>query len=321
VARSLIRNIQPRDVKKLFGNLSQTNYYQVDFSSLSTFGPNQELITYLGERGVDKDFISRDAGLLCSEASLPGTSLATAEVKDNFMGISQEFAHTRLYTDFDFTFYVDTDYKSIKFFEGWIDFISSGSETLSPIGDGANPLNSNYYRRMRYPDTYKCQTMTITKFERNVSSTNTIKYSFINVFPKTISTIPISYGGADILKVSVSFNYDRYAIDISGFSKGQQGKFTDVTQSSAEQSEAYKNRLNSLSTNSQTVRQSQTKSTSTGLVKSTPVNNLTPTARGLQEVAETGGGVSRQYAIDRLVKSRGMSYRDAAIEVKKIYGD
>ena len=229
MARSLIRNIQPRDVKKLFGNLSQTNYYQVDFSSLSTFGPNQELIKYLGERGVDRDFISRDAGLLCSEASLPGTSLATAEVKDNFMGVSQEFAHTRLYTDFDFTFYVDNDYKSIKFFEGWIDFISSGSETLAPIGDGANPLNSNYYRRMRYPDTYKCQTMTITKFERNVSSTNTIKYSFINVFPKTISAIPISYGGADILKVSVSFNYDRYAIDISGFSKGQQGRFTDIT--------------------------------------------------------------------------------------------
>ena len=229
MARSLIRNIQPRDVKKLFGNLSQTNYYQVDFSSLSTFGPNQELITYLGERGVDKDFISRDAGLLCSEASLPGTSLATAEVKDNFMGISQEFAHTRLYTDFDFTFYVDTDYKSIKFFEGWIDFISSGSEAV----DQANPLNSNYYRRMRYPDTYKCQTVTITKFERNLGNTNTIKYSFINVFPKTVSAIPISYGGADILKVSVSFNYDRYAIDISGFSKGQQGEFTDVAQSSS----------------------------------------------------------------------------------------
>jgi len=242
VARSLIRNIQPRDVKKLFGNLSQTNYYQVDFSSLSTFGPNQELITYLGERGVDKDFISRDAGLLCSEASLPGTSLATAEVKDNFMGISQEFAHTRLYTDFDFTFYVDTDYKSIKFFEGWIDFISSGSEAV----DQANPLNSNYYRRMRYPDTYKCQTVTITKFERNLGNTNTIKYSFINVFPKTVSAIPISYGGADILKVSVSFNYDRYAIDISGFSKGQQGKFTDVTQSSAELQQSSTDRRASL---------------------------------------------------------------------------
>ena len=218
MGRSVIQNLKPEKVKKIFGNLSQTNYYQVDFSSLSTFQPNQELLTYLGERGVDKDFIAREAGLLCSEASLPGTSLATAEVKDNFMGISQEYAHTRLYTDFDFTFYVDNDYKSIRFFEGWIDFISSGSETLGPIGDGANPFNSNYYRRMRYPDTYKCQSMTITKFERNVESSNKIKYAFINAFPKTVSAIPISYGGADILKVSVSFNYDRYVI-ISAFSE------------------------------------------------------------------------------------------------------
>ncbi len=212
MGRSVIQNLKPQEVKKIFGNLSQTNYYQVDFSSLSTFQPNQELLTYLGERGVDNDFISREAGLLCSEASLPGTSLATAEVKDNFMGISQEYAHTRLYTDFDLTFYVDNDYKSIKFFEGWIDFIGSGSETLAPIGDGANPFDSNYYRRMRYPDTYKCQSMTITKFEKNVESSNKIKYAFINVFPKTVSAIPVSYGGADILKVSVSFNYDRYVI-------------------------------------------------------------------------------------------------------------
>ena len=302
MGRSIIQNLKTGEVKKLFGNLSQTNYYQVDFSSLSTFGPNQELIKYLGERGVDKEFISKDAGLLCSEASLPGTSLATAEVKDNFMGVSQEFAHTRLYTDFDFTFYVDNDYKSIKFFEGWIDFISSGSETLAPIGDGANPLNSYYYRRMRYPDTYKCQTMTITKFERNISSTNTnisrtntITYSFINVFPKTISAIPISYGGADILKVSVSFNYDRYAIDISGFSKGQQGDFTDVAQSSAEQSEAYKNRLKSLSTKS-TKSTATAQPTSTAPVKSTPpvAPSTAEAARQARLAAETQGIVDSQ---------------------------
>ena len=151
------------DPQLLFGNLAQTNHYQVDFSSLSTFG-GQGLLGYIEDKfGVNLDFISRDSGLLCSEASLPGTSLATAEVKDNFMGISQEFAHTRLYTDFDFTFYVDNDYNNLRFFEGWIDFISSGSE----ISDGARPSQSNYYRRMRYPDSYKCQTISITKFEKN----------------------------------------------------------------------------------------------------------------------------------------------------------
>ena len=307
---SVIKSIQPDDAKRLFGNLSKNNHYQVDFSSLATFEGNSNLLNYLKDRKkVDANFIQKDAGLLCYEATLPGTSLATAEVKDNFMGISQEFAHTRLYTDFDFTFYVDNDYKSIKFFEGWIDFISSGSETLAPIGDGANPSVSNYYRRMRYPDTYKCQSVTITKFEKNLK--NSIKYSFINAFPKTISAIPVTYGAADILRVTVSFNYDRYLIDSDSVTKGIQGNFTDLaaTQPSAELQ----------ARRAQITRVEQPKQNPPA--NSTAVNNLTPTARGLQEVAETGGGVSRQYAIDRLVKSRGMSYRDAAIEVKKIYGD
>ena len=310
---SIIKSIQPNDAKRLFGNLSKNNHYQVDFSSLSTFKQNSELLNYLkNERKVDANFIQRDAGFLCYEASLPGTSLATAEVKDNFMGVSQEFAHTRLYTDFDFSFYVDDNYNAIRFFEGWIDFISSGSEISGNGKDNANPLISNYYRRMRYPDTYKCQTMTITKFEKNFDKT--IKYTFVNAFPKTVSAIPVTYGAADILRVNVSFNYDRYLIDSDSVTKGTRpiddSDFTDLaaTQPSAELQ----------ARRAQITRVEQPKQNPPA--NSTPVNNLTPTARGLQEVAETGGGVSRQYAFNRFL-SRGMSYRDAAIEVKKIYGD
>mgnify|MGYP001304889884 CR=1 FL=1 len=233
------------DPQFLFGNLAQTNHYQVDFSSLASFpnknGSTKELLKYIEEQfGVNLDFISSSSGLLCSEASLPGSSLATAEVKDNFMGISQEFAHTRLYTDFDFTFYIDKDYNNLRFFEGWIDFISSGSQNI----DGVSPVQSNYYRRMRYPDTYKCQTISITKFERNLGP-NRMTYSFINAFPKLISAVPVSYGGADILKVSVSFNYDRYIIGNNGFSKGKQGSFADPNQQSAELQKVKNNILKS----------------------------------------------------------------------------
>ena len=78
------------------------------------------------------------------------------------MGVPQEFAHTRLYTDIDFTFYVDRDYNNLKVFEGWMDYISSGS--------GATET-SNFYRRFKYPDTYKCDTMNITKFEKDIEKT------------------------------------------------------------------------------------------------------------------------------------------------------
>ena len=41
---------------------------------------------------------------------------------------------------------------------------------------------------------------------------NVILYKFINAFPKGMTSIPISYGGADILKVNVQFAYDRYIV-------------------------------------------------------------------------------------------------------------
>jgi len=53
--------------------------------------------------------------------------------------------------------------------------------------------------------------MYINKFEKNFK--RTMRYRFVNVFPKSMSAIPVTYGPADILKVSVSFNYDRYIVN------------------------------------------------------------------------------------------------------------
>ena len=196
----LVQRITMQDVKEKLGKLSLTNQYQVNFSSLK-----KTITDYLESLGIDnaKEFLSRDAGLLCSDASLPASAFATGEVKDNFMGIPQEFAHTRLYTDIDFTFYVDEDYTMLKIFEGWMDYISSGADA-----DGIQPGQRGFYRRLRYPNDYKCDTMSITKFEKNLG--RTLLYEFVNAFPKSLTSMPVNYGAADILKVTVSFNYDRY---------------------------------------------------------------------------------------------------------------
>ena len=210
-----------RDMREVIGDLSQTNHYMVSFSTL-----NNTLMSYIQAKiGYQEDvrlFLSRKTGLLCSEASLPTSSLATGEVRDNFMGIPQEFAHTRLYTDIDFTFYVDTNYVNLRVFESWIDYISGGSE-----GDQVSELNENYYRRMRYPDTYKVQTMFISKFEKDFNSQ--IDYQFINAFPKLVTAIPVSYGAADLLKVTVQFSYDRYIVNPKGsIKKANISEFSDI---------------------------------------------------------------------------------------------
>jgi hypothetical protein len=205
-------------MREVVGDLSQTNHYMVSFSTL-----NNTLMSYIQTKiGFQEDvrlFLSRKTGLLCSEASLPTSSLATGEVRDNFMGIPQEFAHTRLYTDIDFTFYVDTNYVNLRIFESWMDYISGGS--------GADELSENYYRRMTYPSTYKVQTMFISKFEKDFNSQ--IDYQFINAFPKLVTAIPVAYGAADLLKVTVQFSYDRYIVNPRGsIKKANISEFSDI---------------------------------------------------------------------------------------------
>ena len=189
--------------KNLIGPLAQTNHFLVTFSSL-TPSVEEYLNGYSGISDI-RPFLSRTAGILCNSATLPTTAYATADIRDNFMGVPQQFAHTRIYTDIDFQFYIDEDYTLLKIFEGWMEYISSGADDSTIQEDRA------FYRRMRYPDSYKCNTMYINKFEKNFK--RTMRYRFVNVFPKSMSAIPVTYGPADILKVSDTFNYDRNIVN------------------------------------------------------------------------------------------------------------
>ena len=150
----------------------------------------------------------------CSNATLPSSTYATGEVKDNFQGVTEEFAHTRINTDIDFSFYVDRNYKVLMFFEAWMNFISGGNSY--DLGEPSIYDNKYaYYRRFQYPRHYKNYSgFSITKFEKNygVDGAENITYQLINAFPKNIITTPLQYGEAEILRVTVSMNYDRYRI-------------------------------------------------------------------------------------------------------------
>jgi hypothetical protein len=194
-------------------DVSLSNQYLVEFSL------KKDLLNFLGTFNYIKkgNYGAQEYGLLCSDTSLPGSTYATSEVKDNFMGVTQEFAHTRLYTDIDMTFYVDRQYHILQLFQGWMDFIS-GAEGSVAKEASHNSSNPGFYRRFRYPDTYKTK-ITIGKFERDYglnsppTNNNSRSYILINAFPKSISAIPVSYGPADILKLTVTFNYDRFIIN------------------------------------------------------------------------------------------------------------
>ena len=195
------------EMSKKIGNLAQTNYYHVQLTLPGTLQEHFKT-SYSKDPALKnvQNFVSNRLGYLCSDATLPVSSYATAEVKDNFMGVPQEFAHTRLYTDIDLTFYIDDDYTVLRFFEGWMDYVGGASEISA-----STVLNTNAYRRFNWPDDYKVQTLNIIKFERNFKSK--LVYNFVNAFPKGLTAVPVAYGPADLLKVTATFNFDRYIVE------------------------------------------------------------------------------------------------------------
>ena len=149
--------------------------------------------------------------LMCSEAILPGSSLATFETNNDRTGVTERFVHRRIFDErIDLTFYVDAGlYQPIKFFEEWIDFITNG-RNLAGGSKEAALLTPDYDYRMKYPDSYIASGLTITKFEKDHK--NPLTYEFVRSYPLSISSMPVSYEGSSLLKCSVSMTYVRYVI-------------------------------------------------------------------------------------------------------------
>ena len=173
--------------------------------------------------------------LLCSEAVLPGSNLATFETNNDRTGVTERFAHRRIFDDrIDLTFNVDGGmYSSIKYFEEWIDYITGAST------DNQNQLiESNYFYRMQYPENYMSSELTVRKFERDArhynignvpdpsdpsrakdplkpqdKGKNNLTYKFVNAYPIAISSMPVAYDSSSVLKCTVSFTYIRYYIE------------------------------------------------------------------------------------------------------------
>jgi len=198
VPRPLPKKIS--ELKSVIGNVALTSHYMVEFAGLPG-----NLRRYLAERGIDSRYVSETIGLLCSKAILPGSGFATADVVGNYMGVLEKFAHTRTFTPMSLEFYCDNSYRALKFIEHWMEFMSSGTE-FGP--DAVSNLTPGYYYRMQYPDQYKCDQTRITKFEKDHKKY--IEYRFFGLYPISLDSTTVSYDGSNVLKISATFQYERY---------------------------------------------------------------------------------------------------------------
>jgi len=207
-----VRHYKTSDLISRFAKLAQTSQYYVLIAADSTKeisrsqrNRNQQIFQF------DRNFVREDLGMYCNEASLPGNSFATTEMTTDFPGVSQKFPYRKIYNDLQLTFYVDSSYSVIKFFEDWMSYIAS------PYGSGraiAEEFGHSSFK-FNYPDYYKCNIF-VAKFNKDQSLNNKIAYRFVNAFPIDITSMPVSYDSSDVLRCSVSFSYDRYIFDKTG---------------------------------------------------------------------------------------------------------
>jgi len=213
------------DIKSSLLRPSLTSHFYVEIPVPSQGANSDSFKQKLQENGVSWPTKDQDTiNLLCSEAVLPGSSLATFEVNNDRTGVTERHVHRRMFDDrIDLTFYVDAgNYLPIKFFETWIDFITSGATD----NDGASQSAINYFYRMNYPNDYTAdQGLKVIKFERdtyrssskggyNRPTGSVLEYNFVRAFPLSIASMPVSYDASSLLKCTVSMSYIRYVVNM-----------------------------------------------------------------------------------------------------------
>ena len=204
------RNLRISDIQKRLLNVAQSSLYRL------TLPVPQAVRNRLSLNNFDYESIN----LLCCEAVLPGSTLTTHEVNNDYHGVTEKMAYRRMYDEtIGLTFYVDRNYKVIEVIEGWMDYISG-------LDNKRNYKSPYVSYRMAYPESYK-NNIYLTKFERDeftrdfsasrggtlTTSRSVLDYTFVHAFPLAFTAIPVSYDESQVLKCNVSFNYIRYVME------------------------------------------------------------------------------------------------------------
>ncbi len=215
-------SIRPRgrslsEVKAKLLNPATTSHFQVMIGDPR--GPG--FTEYLGRQGLtelERGGLSSEKrdklNLMCSDTALPGSNLATTELLNDFTGVTERHVHRRIFDDrIDLSFYCDAvEYLPIRYFEAWMQYITEGIPK--------DNHSEQFYYRMRFPQQYK-GTLEITKFEKNLEAKRgsadrirraiPLTYTFVNAYPLSIASMPVTYDASSLLKCTISFTYSRYS--------------------------------------------------------------------------------------------------------------
>ena len=189
------------DIRSRFQTVALDNKYQVFIE------PNLNVYNAASDAGITRRFVDEDLGLYVSDAVLPGSSFADVEVSGDRQGITERMPFKRIYDDVTLTFMVDREYKVIKFFESWM-------QLINPLHGDTDGKADNQVMTLRYPKDYKCG-ISIIKFNKDYFERGIgfVYYCMVRAWPLSVAPVPVNYDSGSILKLNVTFRYERYVME------------------------------------------------------------------------------------------------------------
>ena len=237
------------DFLSKFGNIAQSSQYRVHWQWPS------DVRRHLSAQKIPY-ILMNEGSVLCKATSLPGSSLSTHDVTNDFYGVTQKSAYRRQFDgSIDLTFYIDSDYGMLYMFEGWLEYI------MQMQCDSGDPNSKGVTYTASYPDSYRCL-LFLHKFNKDHqgvpssrrgvhgAATNVygepgnIIYTFVEAFPQNISSTSVSYDPSQNLEFTVSFAYTRYITSRSVSRNGGSAGIPDTGRNQATKSSPIDNPSN-----------------------------------------------------------------------------
>jgi hypothetical protein len=205
--------------KSKFGGLAQSNKFIVRIT------PPPKVFAGVGDSFPTMEELT----FFCSTTNLPGKTVNTFDYKPLAYGQVNKMPISRSNDSFTTTFFGDSNYLIMGFFQRWLNFI---------VQDGGEVFDNRGYREIGYKEDYSCY-IEIIGYDHD--SQEKVSYTLYEAYPTQIGAVQMGWEQNDtLIQIPIEFTYDdmiitRESVNASDFTPARTpvGLFTRIAQAAS----------------------------------------------------------------------------------------
>ena len=142
--------------------------------------------------------------LFCEEAAFPGKTIITRPARIHNLNIQRPSAVDFFGESANFTFFVDSEWKTKEFFDNWMNGIIDTTREITPYKDiiGAIEINAVHEGPIDDKDAI-----------HGYKETTRYKVKLHEAFPKSMNLMQTSYSNIGIHRINIGFAYKYWTVE------------------------------------------------------------------------------------------------------------